>query len=339
MSVEKLAKTYEPKVLAALLSAFADVRREATLTDLERLIRAGNYEGALRVIGVDAAAFAVFEQTLTSAYAASGADLASRIPKLKDPITATKVTFRFDVRDARAERYLREHSSTLITRIVNDQRSAIRLALQEGLAAGTNPRQTALDIVGRINPATGRRQGGVIGLNRQQTEFVGNMRAELRDPERMANYFTRELRDKRFDGTVAKALRAGKPLDRETINKLTTRYSDNLLKLRGQTVARTETLNVMREARVESTKQLIDTGRVKKGQVKKIWDSTGDDGRTRDSHLEMEGVAVSIDEPFVLPDGSRLMYPGDSSLGAPASETINCRCRPQIKIDFLAGVL
>ena len=339
MSVEKLAKTYQPKVLAALLAAFADVRSEASVVDLERLIRARNYEGALRILGIDAAAFNVFEQTLVNAYSASGTDLASKIPKLKDPITSTRATFRFDVRDARAERYLREHSSNLITRLVADQREAVRVVLQEGLAVGSNPRQTALDVVGRINPLTGRREGGVIGLNKQQAEFVRNMRAELRDPELMSNYFTREMRDKRFDATVSRALRSGKPLDRETINKLSTRYSDKLLKLRGDTVARTETLNVMREARVESTKQLIDTGRIKKSQAKKIWDSTGDDGRTRDSHLQMEGVTVDIDEPFVLPDGSRMMYPGDSSLGAPAKEIINCRCRPQIKIDFLAGVL
>src|SRR5699024_12742996 len=50
------------------------------------------------------------------------------------------------------------------------------------------------------------------------------------------------------------------------------------------------------------------------------------DGRERDSHAEMDGVAVPFDEPFMLPDGSRVMHPCDSSLGAAAAEIINCRC-------------
>lgn len=44
------------------------------------------------------------------------------------------------------------------------------------------------------------------------------------------------------------------------------------------------------------------------------------------NHRRMEGVTVPIGEPFVTPSGSRLMYPGDRSLGAPGFEIYNCRC-------------
>ncbi|RIH89456.1 hypothetical protein [Calidithermus roseus] len=43
-------------------------------------------------------------------------------------------------------------------------------------------------------------------------------------------------------------------------------------------------------------------------------------------HRRMEGVTVPLEQPFVTPAGSRLMYPGDRSLGAPAGEVVNCRC-------------
>lgn len=46
---------------------------------------------------------------------------------------------------------------------------------------------------------------------------------------------------------------------------------------------------------------------------------------TRDSHLVMDGVIVEDDEPFQLED-CLMMYPHDSSLGAPAGEIINCAC-------------
>lgn len=45
----------------------------------------------------------------------------------------------------------------------------------------------------------------------------------------------------------------------------------------------------------------------------------------RDSHAEVDGVVVDENEPFELP-GGLLMYPHDTSMGADASEIINCAC-------------
>lgn len=45
----------------------------------------------------------------------------------------------------------------------------------------------------------------------------------------------------------------------------------------------------------------------------------------RDSHAAVDGVTVDENEPFKLP-GGLLMYPHDTSLGADASEIINCAC-------------
>lgn len=47
--------------------------------------------------------------------------------------------------------------------------------------------------------------------------------------------------------------------------------------------------------------------------------------RTRRSHRNADGDVVGMDEPFKI-DGYDLMYPTDSSMGAPARLTINCRC-------------
>lgn len=62
-----------------------------------------------------------------------------------------------------------------------------------------------------------------------------------------------------------------------------------------------------------------------KGVVEQAWVATGDD-RVRASHAYANGQVVGIDQPFVLGSGARVMYPGDSSMGAPLSETIQCRC-------------
>jgi SPP1 gp7 family putative phage head morphogenesis protein len=68
----------------------------------------------------------------------------------------------------------------------------------------------------------------------------------------------------------------------------------------------------------------------------KEWIPTLTDSRTRPSHLAMKGVIIDVDQPFDVPayrasintrvPACQMMFPGDSSLGAPAAQIIQCRC-------------
>ena len=60
------------------------------------------------------------------------------------------------------------------------------------------------------------------------------------------------------------------------------------------------------------------------GYMFKTWETAGDN-RVRDTHAEVEGLTIPIDEPFVLA-GGMLNHPHDSSLGADPSEISGCRC-------------
>lgn len=53
---------------------------------------------------------------------------------------------------------------------------------------------------------------------------------------------------------------------------------------------------------------------------------TAMDGRQRDSHAAMNGQTVPVGQPFTLPSGAQLMYPGDGSMGASLADIIQCRC-------------
>lgn len=60
------------------------------------------------------------------------------------------------------------------------------------------------------------------------------------------------------------------------------------------------------------------------GYLYKQW-LTELDEKVRPTHEEMEGITIPIDEPFVV-GTSYMMMPHDITLGAEASEIVNCRC-------------
>jgi len=222
----------------------------------------------------------------------------------------------------------------LITEIIADQREAVRAVITDGMEQGENPRQTALGIVGRLNRATGRREGGILGLTARQAGYVRSAKAELRDPARLARYLDRKLRDKRFDRTIAKAMREGRGLSDADAQRIADRYSDKLLKYRGDMIAQTETLSALHHAQYEAMQQLIDTGAVRADQVTKTW-STAGDARVRDSHMAMDGQKHRFDAPFVTPSGALMRFPQDVALGAGPDEVIGCRCYMAIRVKYL----
>lgn len=80
-------------------------------------------------------------------------------------------------------------------------------------------------------------------------------------------------------------------------------------------IVRTETTRVMNGAKQDSYEHAASRGL----KLQKKWVSTLDDS-TRESHRDLDGETVDMDEKF----SNGLMHPGDQS-GDP-SETINCRC-------------
>lgn len=336
--IEALIAQYGERAAQAFLAAIDDVRNSVTLRIVIERLERGDVPGAVDAIGLDTIAFERLETVMAEAYAAGGQAEVNNLPALRDPDGA-RVVFRFGTRNTIGEAELRQHSSTLVTCIVDDQREAIRAALSDGLAEGRNPRSTALDVVGRVNRASNRREGGVIGLSAPQERFAASARAELLsgDPELLRHYLTRTRRDKRFDATVKKAIEAGKPVPAEVASRIVGRYSDSLLELRGETIARTETITVLNKGRVDGIRQQIDGGKVAAQDVKKDWRSALD-RRVRDSHAILHGMSVSIDEAFVSPaTGAAIQYPGDPA--APASERVSCRCFLQIEVDYFASVV
>lgn len=109
---------------------------------------------------------------------------------------------------------------------------------------------------------------------------------------------------------------SGIPEDKWGIKKISQKYMKESIR-----IARTETTRVQNAAKMDIGKEGQRLGY----EMWKRWRATTD-GRVREDHLAMDGVEVPQDEPFTLPDGSKVMFPGDISMGAPPEQTINCRC-------------
>lgn len=336
--LNELIERFTPIIRDAFKAAITDIKDRAILAEVIDAISLGDPDRAFRSLGISDAAMRPLTQALEQAFEAGGVMIAGSVPR--GVRGGARAVFRFDIRNSRAEAFLRDQSSQLVSRISGEQMTAIRNVITDGVTAGRNPRNIALDIVGRIDPTSGRRVGGIVGLTGPQERAVARARAELLsgDASEMNKWFSRERRDKRFDSTVRKAIDAGEALDVDTVSRLTTRYSDSLLNLRGDNIGRTESVSSLNRSQMEAFEQAVDQGVIQRSAVKRIWDSAGDDGRTRHSHLAMDGQMVGLNEPFVSPSGSRMMFPGDTSLAAEAEETINCRCRVRTEVDWFAGV-
>lgn len=325
-----------PDLRDAFLQAIGDLRSVAQMQIIEAAIERRDIEAIVQALRLGPEFFAPLDDAMRRAFIAGGAYAINSLPKTIPASGGGPLIVRFQGRHPRAEAWLSEASGTLIREIVDDQRAVIREAMRTGLELGQNPRRTALEIVGRIDRATGRRRGGVIGLTSREAGFVRNLRAELSSPSTASGYFSRQARDRRFDRLVRRSIQEGKPLSQADIERIAGRYSDRLLALRGERIARTETIRALNAGRVEGMAQIVDSGVVSADAVTKVWHATPD-GRTRDAHASMNRQTVRFDQTFTSPTGARMGHPGDTSHGAGGEDVIACRCWMEQKIDWLAG--
>jgi len=327
---EKLLGNMEPKVRRAFASAINEITSKAQLGKVIEALKSGNVTAALEAIYIDRAAFSELERLLQEAYADGGKAAIDDLGVLRD-VEGSRFVFRFDERNFAAEQWIRNVAGARITEIVTEQLQETRLALEDGVRRGANPRTTALNIIGRLNRQTGNREGGTIGLHSKYIAAANKAREELENGE-YRKFLARKLRDKRFDSIIRKASEKGEDLTKSQTDRLLTLYKGRLLKARGEAISRTETLAALSSSSDQAMQQLIADGKVTSSQITKTWDSVGG-SRVRFSHATMDGTTVSYNDSFITPRGRSMRHPHDPSGGA--EEIVNCRCRAVYRINYL----
>lgn len=322
---------------AAFRESIDRIRSEADLRGIVAALERNDIEAAIRSVFVDRAAFAPLEDSIAAAYRAGGATAAASFPRIVDRSGAALIV-RFDPRNERAERWLRNYSSTQVQGIIiPDQIAGLRTAIQAGYARGDGPRRIARDLIGDWDRTRGRRVNGVLGLTNAQVGYVTTAREELTSGN-LRKFLTRERRDKRFDRAILAAIKNGEPLPASVVARAVSGYEARLLQLRSEMVASTETMQAVHAAEKEAFQQGLDATGYSQQAVTKTWRSAGDN-RVRHAHAELNGTSVvGVETPFVTSSGARMRFPGDTELGAGPELVIGCRCSLEYNLDFSEGV-
>lgn len=316
---DELHKRFSKEMADAFFKAIQSTASRISMNDLADALDAGDVERVVRIINLGDPALFPMAEALRTTYVAGGVSVAEIMPRA--------ALFAFDGRNPRAEAWVSRYSSEMIQNITDDTLPMVRQVLADGVDRGRSGAAMARDIAGRLNPVTKVREGGLIGLTDQQAEAAINMRRDLEDLDN--RYFTRKLRDLRYDARVRKAIDSGEALSKDDIDRITQRYRDKLLKYRGQIVARNEAHHGLSAGQHEGMQQAIDSGRVK--AITKAWIHNTANQNERESHVSLGlAPAIPFNEDFVLASGAHARFAHDPQL--PPSETISCRCTTRYQV-------
>jgi len=148
-------------------------------------------------------------------------------------------------------------AAKLVVEITLEQRDLLRGIVAEGLQAGTNPKVVAQEI------------RHVVGLHERWAKAVLNYRRGLE---------AQGLPDAR-------------------VEKLTKTYHDRLVRVRAQTIARTEMLRASNEAQHEAWKAAARAGELDTKTLLRRWIATEDD-RTDEICANLDGTEIAFDDSF-----------------------------------------
>lgn len=305
--IEKFIAWSETKVRRVFRRFLDEMRSVAVRRQVWIVLEKDGIEAALRLVDAHIARMGT---VLAQVFQFAGtAEVAALGRKLRG--AHARVAISFDPTHPRAAELMRANRLEFVREMTRAQREATTTALVEALRTGAGPIQVA------------RALRDSIGLTETQRRAVSNYRNLLMAGD--AEALNRDLRDRRFDPSVRRAVEDGEPLGVKKIYRMVEQYRNRYLQYRAETIARTEVLRTVGRARRESMTQVLEQIEEPRASVVRTWIATSDK-RTRDTHMEMDGQQRGLDVPYESSSGARMMFPGDSSLGAPAAELINCRC-------------
>jgi hypothetical protein len=301
---------YHDRQLSAAFYEFLKTQADSVPVDaVEQAMREGDVTGAAEIVAAALPAAEIDRLTLKleSAYRDGGFMMAE----------VQRLEFGFDVTNPRVTEWFSNYKMELIREINASTRAGVEEVLRDAVTRGIGPANAAVEVKNRI------------GLTARQQLTVDNYRNLIVTRDREA--LRRSLRDKRFDGTLARYFDGDADLSPDKIDSIVERYRQRLLRNRAIIIARTESTRALNAGNYAYFQQLIDRSEIRAEQVRRNWIYTKDN-RVREEHVAIPGLnkeGVALNEAFKTPLGP-LMFPGDPN--GTAANTINCRCSVSYRI-------
>lgn len=316
--IRALMLKHEPMIRDAFDVVVRNARGALDFDALVLAIQANDFGRIAQLLSLKREQLWVIEEATRSAMIAGGASVA-----LPRGVTGA---FSFNGRHPRAERIIAEAGARLVSEIGSPGPEVIRSILLQGQKEGIGAQAVARRLAGTMNPRTGIREGGIVGLDGPRAQRSARVREILSDPERIKDYFRGSKprftgTDRRFDAKVRKAIAEGKALPKADIERIAKLHDARLLKARGETIARDQAFTAQAEGRAEAWRQVSERDDVE--SVEKLWQHATSKN-PRHNHQALDGKRVPLNEGFPLGDGTTIQYAHDPD--APAEEKLGCRC-------------
>lgn len=300
--LQRRAASLTPDMASALLKSFDDLRADLSEQEFAQVIRSGT-----------------LERLFSSEGPLSETALERALRPFRDQLRAAVVTstrlagneigpgIGFDLLNPKVIDAVRSLETRVMGTLKQNVRDVVRQHVEAGLFAGV-PHTTIA-----------RQLKSIVSLAPNQVEAVRNFRRLLESGDREA--LLRELRDKRFDRTLQKALgRNGTGLTAAQVAAMAAAYERGMVAHNAATIARTAVLDAQKLGQRLSWLDAIERRIVDRSRLFRRWAGVLD-ARERDSHVAMEGAEAQFDMPY----SNGQMVPGDDEWG--------CRC---IEIFFVA---
>ncbi len=315
----------EPDVAKAFLDAVAAASGAIDIKALTAAIASGRIEEAIRIVQQARALFFPLDDAIRAAYIAGGQFVMENLPTLRNPLNGTRILISFDGRHTRAEQWSRRQGELVIDAIIEGQGEAARTMITAGIQSNRSPSAIARDLAGRKNLLTGKREGGIIGLNASQTDTLIASRQDLATgtPASLRRYLSRGSRDKSFDGTIKAVIDGRTTLEKDLLERIVESQKSKMLIARAKTIAQDQAYTALSAGQHEGWGQAIESGATKAGDVTKRWQHNHN-VPARPDHQQMNGTVVTFNEPFQMPDGSRMQHDHDPAGGV--RNVTNCHC-------------
>lgn len=295
----------ERQILQEFRKSVKDIVDSARFGALRDALTRGDYGSAVQAVGIDDAAFDGLRAMLVATYAEGGVSEVTGM-RFKPPVRWNGVTPQGE----EYARLARDHMRDL----ASDMRAAVSWQIGDSLALGRSANRTALDLVGRIG-ASGRREGGIVGLNEQRTKWVASLRMALENGEPVKRGLLTASEQRMVDRG---------DLTPSQIDRITQSYANRQLLSRGKAIARTERGLAINQGAYSAWVQAAEKLGVPYSAIRKKWKHNGSHLHERYHHIALASEpAIPLSQPFIV-GGFNAQYPHDPNL--PAGEVINCDC-------------